>query len=255
MLQGVKRTGAGLSIYEDATPVFFGDEQADYYRDETAIDAARTKLAWVQRFVPPGGKLLDVGANFGLFAREAARGYDTLGIEPSAAVVARAREEFGAPLVQGSIDADEPAYAAAFDAVTLFDVLEHLSDPGQALERCHRYLKPGGHLFITTPDIGSVMARLLGRHWYYVDMDEHIALFTTGGLRQLLERAGFTVVEAGTTGRRYRLSYIERRLRFLSRQGGLLRAASVAARPLRLWGNAQVALNLGDVMALTARSR
>jgi SAM-dependent methyltransferase len=250
--QGVARTQTGESIYECDEPVFFTEEQKDYYRDEVTSEAARAKLAWVARFVAPGRSLLDVGANFGHFLREAQQQYAAIGIEPSATVVAWGREHLGVCLEQGSIDVENPAYVNRFDAVTLFDVVEHLQDPRTALERCRRYLAAGGHLFITTPDTSAPVARLLGSHWYYIDLLEHVSLFTGANLTRLLGECGFRVVDRGTIGRRYRVSYIERRLRDLSRDSRLLRVASLAALPLRLATNARITLNFGDVAAITA---
>ena len=250
--QGVARTAAGQSIYEGDEPVFFTDAQRDYYRDEVTTEAARAKLAWVARFVPAGRALLDVGANFGHFLREAQQQYDAVGIEPSAAVVAWGREHLGVHLETGSIGDEMLAYQGRFAAVTLFDVIEHLEDPRDALQRCHRYLTPGGHLFITTPDTSAPVARLLGSHWYYIDLLEHVSLFSAANLTRLLTECGFRVVERRTIGRRYRVSYIERRLRDLARDSVLLRAASTAALPLRLARRARVTLNLGDVTAVTA---
>ncbi len=250
--QGVGRTSTGESIYESTEPIFFTDIQSDYYRDEATIDAARAKLEWVSRFVAAGGALLDVGANLGHFIQQAQTHYNAIGIEPSAAVVAWGREHLDVCLEQGSIEADNPAYRRRFDAVTMFDVIEHLPDPRAALQRCRRYLANGGHLFITTPDAAAPVARLLGSHWYYVDLLEHISLFTTANLTRLLRECGFRVIARRTFGRRYRLSYIERRLRGLARDSLLLRAAHLATVPLRLAGEARIALNLGDVAGIVA---
>ena len=118
----------------------------------------------------------------------------------------------------------------------------------------YRYLTRGGHLFITTPDAGAPVARLLGSHWYYVDLLEHISLFTAANLARLLQECGFRIIERRTIGRRYRVSYIERRLRDLSRDSRLLRAAHVAALPLRLAREARITLNLGDVAGIVAVS-
>jgi 2-polyprenyl-3-methyl-5-hydroxy-6-metoxy-1,4-benzoquinol methylase len=255
IVQGVKLAPNGRSIYEDASPALFNDQQADYYLDESAVEAARAKRDWVAESVQPGARLLDIGANLGLFVREAAVRFRASGIEPSANVVAWARREVGANLEVGSIDDELDRFHGQMDVVTLFDVLEHLPDPDRALRQCHRLLRPGGHLFLTTPDAGSVMSRVLGRHWYYVDMDEHVALFTRANVRTVLERTGFEVLAARTIGRSYRFSYIRRRLQFLGSRTPLLRAAYGTTWPLRFWPSARVTLDLGDVMGLVARRR
>ena len=248
--QGLARTSTGESIYESDQPIFATEH--DYYLDETAVDAARAKRDWVGRFVRQGGTLLDVGANYGHFLQQAQDRFDAVGIEPSATVVAWGREHLGVRLERGSIEADNPAYVGRFDAITLFDVIEHLPDPRAALERCRRYLKGDGHLFITTPDTGAPFARLLGTHWYYIDIVEHISLFSAANLTRLLHECGFCVLERRTFGRTYRLTYIERRLRQLSRESLLLRGAHLASLPLRLAGNARVRIGAGDLMGLVA---
>jgi SAM-dependent methyltransferase len=249
----VKRSASGASIYDDEASVFFSEGSAAYYLDETAAEAANAKLAWVARHTPAGATLLDVGANVGHFAAAASRRFDTTAIEPNVHAVRWARERLGAPVEIGSVFDARSDFTGRFQAITLFDVIEHLPDAAGALARCAEWLAPGGRLFITTPDAGSAMARLLGRHWYYVDLDEHIALFTRRNLRALLGRAGFRVEQTRTIGRRYRLSYVEHRLAYLARRAPLLRPAHLAARALALVPRGTVTLNLRDVVGIVAR--
>lgn len=251
--EGLLHTSRDLSIYEDDELDLYAQDR-DYYRDAGAIDAARDKLDWVARFSRSGGRLLDVGANVGSFVREAMERFETIGLEPSKAAVAWGRAHLGSALEVGSIAEENPAYVGRFDVVTLFDVIEHLDDPAAALRQCRRYLAPGGRLFITTPDMGSPAARLLGRAWYYIDLDQHISMFPAASLIRMLASERFRVIDRRTFGRRYRLSYIERRLRDLSHQSALLRLAHVAALPLRLAPERRVTINLGDVVGLAAEA-
>jgi 2-polyprenyl-3-methyl-5-hydroxy-6-metoxy-1,4-benzoquinol methylase len=251
--EGLLHTSRDLSIYEDDELDLYAQDR-DYYRDDGAADAARTKVDWVARFVSPHARLLDVGANIGTFVQQAAGRFDALGIEPNAATVDWGRQHLGATLEVGSIFEEIPAYVGRFDAVTLFDVIEHLADPAAALRQCRRYLAPGGRLFLTTPDMGSLCARLLGRGWYYLDLDQHISMFSTSSLTTLLRQNGFRVLGRRTFGRRYRFSYIERRLHDLSHQSAVLRAAHTLALPLRLAPERHIAINLGDVVGLAAEA-
>lgn len=252
VLQGLTRAPSGRSLYEDEMWQF--DEYADYYEDESTIEAARDKLRWIADHTRAGGRLLDVGANVGYFSTEASTRYEVTGIEPSAGTVARGRAQLQAPIEVGSIYDERPDFHGRFDVIAMFDVLEHLPDPRGALDRCHDYLAPGGRLFITTPDLDSVMARLLGSHWYYVDLIQHIALFGRSNLRALLEERGFSLVSRRTIGRQYRISYIERRLRTLAAETAALKVAHLASRPLLRWPDALVSLNLGDVMGIAAEA-
>ena len=250
---GLMRTSSGLSIYEDSTRALFEDF-ADYYRDASADDAAVTKLNWVGEFVQ-GGRLLDVGANYGHFISHAVDRFDAIGMEPSPQAVDWARTNLRALIERGSIGDDRSDFAGRFDVITMFDVIEHLESPLVALQQCRRFLAPHGRLFITTPDAGSVMARLLGRAWYHYDLEQHISIFSVANLQRVLEACGFTVIQKRRLTRRYRFSYIDRRLRDLGRESMLFRTAHAVAFPLRLFPQRRIAINLHDVIGVVARLR
>jgi SAM-dependent methyltransferase len=92
---------------------------------------------------------------------------------------------------------------AAFDAVTLWDVIEHLPDPRQSLLEVARILRPGGVCSVVTPDVGSLAARVLGARWEEMQkMPEHIYFFDRSSLATLLRAAGFEPLEWGTVGKR-----------------------------------------------------
>jgi len=252
--EGVVHTSRGLSIYEDEQLNFYA-QYTDYYRDESAIDAACAKVEWVSGFVPPGRRLLDVGANVGAFVRCASERFDAVGIEPNPGAVAWAREHMRANVESGSIFDEVTNYVGRFAAVTLLDVIEHVDEPIAALRQCRRYLAAGGMLFITTPDMGSLCSRLLGRGWYYIDFEQHVSLFSAANLTRLLLSEGFEIVDRRTFGRRYRFSYIEQRLKDLSHQSAVLRILHELSLPLRLAPAWYVPINLGDVVGIAARTR
>jgi SAM-dependent methyltransferase len=138
------------------------------------------------------------------------------------------------------------------DAVTCWDVIEHVPDPRSALERLRGRLKPGGRLFLSTPDAGSLLARLLGRRWHYLDPLQHINVFSRKNLEDTLARCGFRVLRVGSLGHRYRLRYVFDRLRYLHSRGllgMLVGAGRLLATPFL---DGSVYLNPGDVVILTA---
>ena len=148
-----------------------------------------------------------------------------------------------------------PYSLSSFDLVILSEVAEHLPTIVPLVPEIGRVLAPGGHLFITTPDASAPIAKLLGAHWYYIDVLEHVSLFPAATLTRLLDECGFRLLERRTLGRRYRVSYIERRLRQLARDSRVLRLLGAAAFPLRLATGARITVNFGDVMAMTAVAR
>jgi SAM-dependent methyltransferase len=135
--------------------------------------------------------VLDVGCGNGEFLHWARRlGWNCYGVEldPEAAAVARAR---GAEILGSELRELSAAHDGFFDAITLSHVIEHLHDPLAALRHCWRVLKPGGLLWIETPNIDSVGYEIYGRHWRGLEAPRHLVLFNTSALRSSLERVGF----------------------------------------------------------------
>ncbi len=81
-----------------------------------------------------------------------------------------------------------------FDALALWEVIEHLPRPISVLERLRTFVRPGATLAMSTPSWSGLPARLLGRRFPMITPPEHLTLFTRKGLRRLLERAGFRPV-------------------------------------------------------------
>ena len=143
----------------------------------------RRRLALLARAAPPPARLLDAGAGRGRFVAAArAAGYDARGIEPSL-------REPVASLEPTTIEnaAVEPG---SLDAVTLWHVLEHLDDPGAAVERIAGWLAPGGALLVGVPNLDSAQARMAGARWYHLDVPRHRTHFTPAGLDALLRARG-----------------------------------------------------------------
>ncbi|HEC36377.1 MAG TPA: class I SAM-dependent methyltransferase, partial [Anaerolineae bacterium] len=160
---------------------------------------------------PPSGRaLLDVGAYTGVFVEIAARhGWEAWGVEPSHWAVEEARKR-GLRVIQGTTrTVDLPQ--DYFDVATMWDVIEHLTDPLGELRRIHRLLKPGGLLVVHTIDIGSPFARLMGSRWPWI-MEMHLYYFSRRTLRMMLEKAGFSVLHIRAQGRYLRLGYLMNRV-------------------------------------------
>lgn len=96
---------------------------------------------------------------------------------------------------------DTPFPPESFDAVTLWDVVEHVRDPAEALRAVRRLLRPGGTLALSTPNLRGLFPRLsqpVGRvtgYWTHPEPPAHLFQFSQATLSRLLERTGFRVVE------------------------------------------------------------
>lgn len=140
------------------------------------------------------GPLLDVGCGAGQFlAFAAARGFAPLhGLELAPAIAAAARARSGAAVQEAELLA-AALPGAAFAAVSLWDVLEHLRDPRAALRHVAALLRPGGVVLVGTPSREGVTLRALGRHARVVSPPEHLFYATRRGLATALAAEGFTL--------------------------------------------------------------
>jgi SAM-dependent methyltransferase len=146
----------------------------------------------VRNLRKPEGKarLLDVGCGEGEFlAGMQALGWSVEGIEPNGEAVSIARKR-NVPVVQGTL-ADVDLADARFDAVTFRLAFEHLHDPFAALQACRRALKPGGVLWIATPNLASEGHRLFGENWIHLQPPRHPVVHTPDSAMLLLARSGF----------------------------------------------------------------
>ncbi|MEQ1894743.1 MAG: class I SAM-dependent methyltransferase [Planctomycetota bacterium] len=144
------------------------------------------------RAVCPTGRVLDVGCGTGLFpwlCGEA--GFSATGVELSPYASELGRERLGVDIRTGRLE--EMDAIQRFDAITMWDFLEHTTDPVDILRRAHALLEDGGHLLMTVPNVGSWWARCMGARWVGFDKaSEHLFYFTHKSLGRMLERAGFT---------------------------------------------------------------
>ena len=214
------------------------------------VETARRALRRIERHLEPGS-LCDIGCWTGSFlvaARE--RGWHAVGVEPSVWASARGRER-GVDIRTGELS-DAHLASHSYRLVVVADVLEHLHDPGVLLAAIRDLLERGGAVYVTVPDAGSLLARLLGRRWWSV-LPMHLQYFTRESLSRLVRQAGFDVVELRTHPKVFTARYYAERLGGYSavaeRLGvGLLERARLADR--------LIAPDFRDRMALLAvRSR
>jgi SAM-dependent methyltransferase len=159
---------------------------------------ARLRLRYLRPWAA-AGRLLDVGAAGGAFVAEAdAAGFQAAGIEPVPSFARTAREQLGVDVREGTLE-DVDLTPGAYQAVTLWHVLEHLRDPLGQLRRLTAALAPGGVLAVEVPNAGSAIAAHMGGSWGALEPNVHINQFTPPSLRLAFERAGLVVLDLTTT--------------------------------------------------------
>ena len=144
------------------------------------------------------GRLLEIGCGGGVLVRAAsARGWQVFGTEISPSCATLLRPLLGMRLFEGTV-LEAPFENESFDGVMMIEVIEHLVDPLPYLIAIRRLLRPGGRLFMTTPNAGGASARLLGPHWQAYT-GEHLSYFEADSMKALLERAGLSLVQVKTS--------------------------------------------------------
>ena len=215
----------------------YADAASEDYVEEEAGQrgTARAILEEVERHAERGA-LLDLGCWVGFLLAEAReRRWETVGIEPSVFASAYARDRLGLDVRTDDLFS-APLPEGHFQAVVLGDVIEHLPDPGAALDRIASLLAPGGVVVLMLPDASSRLARLMGRRWWSV-IPTHVQYFTRASVRLLLERHGFAVAHVGSAPKAFTVRYYLGRIRGYSQPLGeaLVRAAEAVGVADRLW--------------------
>jgi SAM-dependent methyltransferase len=173
-----------------------------YWHTDAKVGAARffdRKRQLLARFTPAIAgsqqqpRILDFGCYDGGFLAHLGPAMDRCGIEPSATAAAHAQER-GIRILGRTIDEVDPGAMPPFDAIIIFDVMEHLVAPVQTLAALQRLLKPRGVMLIETGDTGSPDFARLGPLYYYAAYVEHVGFFNRSSIAQAARRAGLDLI-------------------------------------------------------------
>jgi SAM-dependent methyltransferase len=142
------------------------------------------------------GRLLDVGCGTGHFLAAMRRcGWQVDGEDMTPAAVRIARGRHGLNIFEGTLE--EAAYPdESFDAVTLWNVIEHVPDPPATIREVARILKPDGLIVMGTPNVDAFDARIFGELWALWEAPRHFNVFSPKTLSRVLTEAGYSGVES-----------------------------------------------------------
>lgn len=169
-------------------------------------------LGMIESFLSVGSsrKILDVGYGNGFFlALAKQRGWEIDGIDTSTENQKLSQKKFGLVLRVGDFET-EITDAAFFDAITFWDVIEHLSDPHRVLQKVAKILKPGGLVLVAVPNDQSFLRCLsefvfrlsggflrAGLHKVY--LLEHVSYYSRTSLQTLFAMNGFQMTASFQT--------------------------------------------------------
>jgi len=205
------------AIYES---LYRPQQESDLYKEDflkgyhrEGFDAFSKILAYILR-EQKGGKLLEVGCNYGLFLQMAQQsGFEVCGIDIVDSMIRYVREVLKLPIIQGRFE-EISLKQEEFDVITMLDSLEHVEEPLACVEKAARSLKQGGILVISVPNtfVYLLKSRILkclpfwdyeksgktygsGATYNEMDLPLHLNHFTKHTLSVLLHRAGFKTFE------------------------------------------------------------
>lgn len=152
------------------------------------------KLALVSGFVPRG-TIIDYGCGTGMFLSVCKNaGWDAYGLEPdSGARNIAANQGLNVAEDKSALSSEVPDQAAR--AITLWHVLEHVTDMDETLSFFQRKLAAEGVLIIAVPNYTSYDAQYYKEFWAAYDVPRHLHHFSKSTIEQLLKPYGFKLVQ------------------------------------------------------------
>lgn len=195
-------------IYEDYYQIEFKGD--DYRKDSSfahlreifEINSQRVELIKKLASLSEDFKILDIGCGSGLFLKSCKdAGINGAGIDVSNNALNFARNEFGLDVYNKSTE-DLKNEGKRYDMITMWHVLEHITEPINELRKIKELLSPNGCLMIEVPNLNSIKFKLSGNKWKGGNHPlYHRSFFTSKTLRETLIKSGFTNV------RRIKFSY------------------------------------------------
>jgi len=196
------------------------------------------------------GLLLDIGCSIGIFLSLAQnKAWKVHGIEPSQWCVDQCKKLFNIKIKKGTYQKLNNT-KTRFDVITLWDVLEHLDDPLDALKTCRDLLKKDGLLVFSTLNFRSVYARMLGKKWPWL-MKMHIYYFDKKTIKKYLEKAGLKLIQLSMYKHTISINYLLYKLKTIS--PFLFSLMKMIKKIFLLNKNIYITFRWGDFMTIYAR--
>lgn len=157
----------------------------------TGLATARRRLdaCYLDKARP--GRLIEVGCGAGKrLASMRELGWTVEGQEMDPHAAAQARSDYGLPVHFGALET-LALPENKFDVVIVYHVIEHVHNPIDLLQECHRILKPSGQLIVVTPNVDSWGHRHFDSCWRGLEPPRHLFIYSCRTLPHLASRAGF----------------------------------------------------------------
>ncbi len=199
----------------------------------------------------PLRRILDLGSSWGFFLAAAKElGWAAYGLEPLATRAVYARAAFGLDITTDTLRPNTfpPDF---FDAVTSFQVFEHLPYPRENIRDLHTMLRRDGVVLIDVPNIATWTLRVMkSRHRHFAQ--DYINFFSVETLGALLENNGFKVIDHYHPTRRMSFRYLTRYWLRRYLPAPIASTLQSALQKMNLWERS-IGLNIGDIITVVGR--
>ncbi|MDQ6974922.1 MAG: class I SAM-dependent methyltransferase [Mariprofundaceae bacterium] len=167
---------------------------SDYSEQEKSLRPTFSRfLSLLNHKQLTGGDLLEVGCGYGYLLDEAKPYFNQrVGTDFSLGAVKKA-SRYANDIFHGGID--EIPEGKIFDCIISVEVIEHIYDPKTFVKDLYHRLKPGGHLILATPDMGSFWRKGMQKRWPSFKLPEHVTYYDDYTLRKLYQDCGFEGVQ------------------------------------------------------------
>lgn len=171
---------------------------------KTAVRILPKWKAWLlgvnniaHHFIRPNTKILDIGSASGVSLLEIKQlGGMAFGVEPDPKAQKLAKA-LNLNVFQGQIT-DNPFPNEKFDFITASQVIEHVPDPVEFLQRINRRLSDGGQVILSFPNFNALYRHILGRRWLHWHVPYHQNFFTKDSFTRLAAQADLRVIKIKT---------------------------------------------------------
>jgi 2-polyprenyl-3-methyl-5-hydroxy-6-metoxy-1,4-benzoquinol methylase len=176
--------------------------QYTYKRSDPYSSHSRI-IEWVDQERPQ--RVLEVGTATGYLTSEMVkRGCEVTGIEQDPEM-AKIAEQYCKKMVVGDVESLDVSELGTYDAIILGDVVEHLRNPREFLQKTGKLLNKNGKILISLPNVANIWVRLnllFGRFNYSrvgILDESHLRFFTLETSKQIARDSGLEVISTNVT--------------------------------------------------------
>lgn len=172
---------------------FFGMEYSDYKADRRALESNfRKRIRRIKRYINKKSSVVEIGSAYGYFLNLIKDNVGThIGFEVSEEGVEYSKENLRVNAVNQ--DFTKYKFNNSIDLIIMWDVIEHLSEPGLYLQKASNVLKKGGRIALTTGDVDTFIPKIRKSKWRMIHPPTHLYYFSSETITKILNKYGFEV--------------------------------------------------------------